>query len=92
MDKEREDKILGWIFRKVHIEKRVLSDAEQLLLDQMAELHHLRHFRDTSVGLWCVDQGPDEVKKRGLKWYRKNAFRLNDNPKGCTGGVGECAG
>lgn len=37
------------------------------------ELKALRHFKDTSVGLWCIDRDPNEVS---MEWIRKHAFRL----------------
>ena len=34
----------------------------------------LIHFKDSSLGLWCIDQNPKDVSK---EWIEKNAFQLN---------------
>ena len=40
------------------------------------ELEELRYFKNTSVGLWCIDRDPKEVSK---EWIEENAFRLGFN-------------
>ena len=39
----------------------------------MAELAELRHFKDSVLGLWCVDQDP---KDKPAEWVREHAFQL----------------
>jgi len=46
-------------------------DAEKV----KKELRELRHYRDTSEGLWCIDRDPSEVTH---EWIRENAFQLKD--------------
>lgn len=47
---------------------------------QIAELKrqiaHLEHYRDSSLGLWCIDQNPQDVT---YEWIKENAFELLDN-------------
>ena len=46
---------------------------ESEYMSMLDELEHLRHFKDTTVGLWCVDQDP---KEKSLDWIREHAFQL----------------
>lgn len=34
----------------------------------------LQHFKESSMGLWCIDKNPNTVS---LKWIKQNAFQLN---------------
>ena len=38
-----------------------------------ARIKELEYYKDTSVGLWCIDRDPMEVD---LEWIRENAFQL----------------
>ena len=33
----------------------------------------LKHYYDSSLGLWCIDKDPNEAT---IEWIRENAFRL----------------
>ena len=37
------------------------------------ELEVLRHYYNSTKGLYCIDKNPNEVD---IEWIRKNAFRL----------------
>lgn len=41
--------------------------------NESKELKALRHYHDTTVGLFCIDQEPDEVS---YEWIKENAFEL----------------
>lgn len=41
--------------------------------DNINAFQKLLHFKDASVGLWCIDRDPKEVS---IEWIRKNAFQL----------------
>jgi hypothetical protein len=43
------------------------------------ELKRLRYYHDTTVGLWCIDQNPNDVS---LEWIRENAFQLTESKPG----------
>ena len=60
---------------KKQIREAISSAAKGFDLDVPGdeELKALRHFKDTSVGLWCIDRNPNEVS---MEWIRKHAFRL----------------
>lgn len=59
------------------------SNKEQKLLRRLEsilqEVKELQYFKDTSVGLWCIDRDPKEVSK---EWIEEHAFRLGFNNKG----------
>lgn len=38
-----------------------------------SEIYKLRHYRDTSLGLYCIDRNPTEVDK---EWIERNSFKL----------------
>jgi hypothetical protein len=46
------------------------------------EFDDLQHFRDTAIGLWCIDKNPNEVD---IEWIRRNSFQLKE-PKKCECG------
>lgn len=58
---------------KILVIKQYTPDPQ--LKEMEEELKNLRHFRDSSVGLWCIDRNPEEVSS---KWIRENAFQLED--------------
>jgi len=48
---------------------KLISENEQLI----KENEFLNHFRDSSIGLYCIDRNPKDVSK---EWIEKYAFRL----------------
>jgi len=38
-------------------------------------LKKLRHYKDTTIGLWCIDRNPNEVD---IEWIQENSFQLTD--------------
>lgn len=38
-----------------------------------AKVKVLQHYYDTSQGLWCIDQNPNDVE---IDWIREHCFQL----------------
>jgi len=49
--------------------KKLILENKRLI----KENEFLNYFRDSSIGLYCIDRNPKEVTK---KWIEKYAFRL----------------
>lgn len=47
-----------------------VSDIMQIITDREKKM---RHYIDTSIGLWCFDRNPQEVTK---EWIDENSFQL----------------
>jgi hypothetical protein len=80
--------IAGWyvgrfFLKKNHIKPNGLINMgyvrevqdENLRLDN--KIRKLEHFKDTSVGLWCIDRDPKEMD---VHWIRENCFQLKHGP------------
>lgn len=49
---------------------RVTKEDFVILQNEIAEL---RHYRDTTKGLYCIDRNPSEVS---IEWIKENAFQI----------------
>lgn len=52
-----------------------MQKIEAMESEQDSELKMLRHYYNSTKGLYCIDRDPNEVD---IEWIRKNAFRLTD--------------
>ncbi len=51
-----------------------VQKIEAMEAEQDSELEMLRHYYNSTKGLYCIDRDPNEVD---IEWIRNNAFRLD---------------
>lgn len=66
----QKDEELDNMLYSIKIGCRVTEDDFKILEEG---INKLKHYRDTSVGLFCIDKNPKDVTK---EWIDKNSFQL----------------
>jgi len=55
------------------IDKNIKEQMLKLINQMETEIKDLQHFKDTSMGLFCIDRNPKYVE---YEWILKNNFQL----------------
>lgn len=66
----KQDENLDNLLYCIGIGCKVTKEDFVILQD---EIKKLRHYRDTTMGLYCIDKNPSDVS---IEWIRENAFQV----------------